>query len=137
MQSIAIRIIENNCIYPIAVGEDLRRSKANCLAKEANSESINILKSLQKLGSRSEGRRGIHWTKRCTKCSPLPVHVFCKLVSAMHSILKCSRTLKAVANSMPGIAAFTDFCYSQHSRLFYDKFVISSESGTKKTTHWA
>ena len=37
--------------------------------------------------------------------------------------------LKAVASSIPGIAIFTNFCYSQHSQLFYDKFVVSSERG--------
>ena len=36
--------------------------------------------------------------------------------------------LNDVANSMPGVAIFTNFCYSQRSLLFYDKFVVSSES---------
>ena len=40
--------------------------------------------------------------------------------------------LKVVASSMPGIAAFTNSCYSQHSQLFYDKFVVSSESGIQQ-----
>ena len=33
---------------------------------------------------------------------------------------------------MPGIAAFTNSCYSQHSHLFYDNFVVSSESGIQQ-----
>ena len=33
---------------------------------------------------------------------------------------------------MPGIAVFTNFCYSQHSQSFYDKFVDSSESGIQQ-----
>ena len=40
--------------------------------------------------------------------------------------------LKAVASSMPDIAAFTNFCYSQHRQLIYDKFVVSSESGIQQ-----
>ena len=39
--------------------------------------------------------------------------------------------LKAVATSMPGVAVFTNFCYSQHSQLFYDK-IVSSESGIQQ-----
>ena len=40
--------------------------------------------------------------------------------------------LKTIANSTPGFAAFTNFCYSQHSKLFYDKFVVGSESSIQK-----
>ena len=40
--------------------------------------------------------------------------------------------LKSVASSMPGIAAFTNFCYSQHSQFFYGKIVVSSESGVQQ-----
>ena len=40
--------------------------------------------------------------------------------------------LETVASSMPGIATFTNFCCSQHSQLFYDKFVVSSESGIQQ-----
>ena len=53
------------------------------------------------------------------------------LCNAFNSI-KCSEMLKAVASSMPGIAVFTNSCYSQHSQLFYDKFVVSSESGIQQ-----
>ena len=51
--------------------------------------------------------------------------------NAFNSI-KRSETLKSVASSTPGIAAFTNSCYSQHSQLFYDKFVVSSESGIQQ-----
>ena len=40
--------------------------------------------------------------------------------------------LKTAASSMPGIAAFTNSCYSQHSQLFYDRFVVSSENGIQQ-----
>ena len=40
--------------------------------------------------------------------------------------------LKTVASSMPDIAAFTNSCYLQHSQLFDDKFVVSSESGIQQ-----
>ena len=51
--------------------------------------------------------------------------------TAFNSI-KRSEMLKAFASSMPGIAAFTNSCYSQHSQLFYDKFIVSSESGIQQ-----
>ena len=51
--------------------------------------------------------------------------------NAFNSI-KRSEMLKTVANSMPGIAAFTNSCYSKHSQLFYDKFVVSSENGIQQ-----
>ena len=41
--------------------------------------------------------------------------------------------LKEVANSMPGFAACANFCYSRHILLFYDKFVMSSESGVQQS----
>ena len=55
--------------------------------------------------------------------------------NAFNSI-KRSEMLKTFAISMPGIAVFTNFCYSQHSQLFYDKFVVSSESGIQQGDRW-
>ena len=46
--------------------------------------------------------------------------------------IKRSEMPKTDAGSMPGIAAFTNSCYSPHSQLFYDKFVVSSESGIQQ-----
>ena len=46
--------------------------------------------------------------------------------------IKRSEMLKTVASSMPGIAVFANSCYSQQSQLFYDKFVVSSESGVQQ-----
>ena len=51
--------------------------------------------------------------------------------NAFNSI-KCSEMLKAVASSMPGISVFTNSFHSQHSQLFYDKFVVSGESGIQQ-----
>ena len=51
--------------------------------------------------------------------------------NAFYSI-KRSEMLKTVASSMPGIAAFTNSCYSLHSQLFYNKFAVSSESGIQQ-----
>ena len=48
------------------------------------------------------------------------------------NLIKGSQMLKAVVNSMPGITAFNNFCYSQHIQLFYQKFALSSESGIQQ-----
>ena len=53
------------------------------------------------------------------------------LLQAFNSI-KRNDMLKTVCSSMPVIDAFTNFCYSQHSQLLYDKFVVSSESGIQQ-----
>ena len=82
----------------------------------------------------------IHRTKLSyEKYSPRPVpRVFCKLTSSKaFSSVNRSEMLKTVSSSMPGIAAFTIFCYSQHSQLFYDKFVVSSENEYNKAKQWA
>ena len=47
--------------------------------------------------------------------------------------IKRSEMLKTVANSLLSLAAFINFCYSQHSQLFYDKFVISNKRGIQQS----
>ena len=123
-------------IRPIAVGEVLRRLIAKCLANEANLKAKELFQSLQLgVGVRGGAEAIIHSTKisyekilTSSSSSGILQIDFC---NAFNSI-KCSEMLKAVACSMPGIAAFTNFCYSQHSQLFYDRFVVSSESGTQQ-----
>ena len=72
----------------------------------------------------------ISYEKRLTSSSSSGIFQidFC---NAFNSI-KRSEIMKAVASSMPSIAAFTNSCYSQHSQLFYDQFVVSSESGIQQ-----
>ena len=53
---------------------------------------------------------------------------FCNAFSS----IKVNEMLKAVASSIPGFAAFTNFCYSQQGHFFYDKFVVSCESGIQQ-----
>ena len=123
-------------IRPIAVGEILRRLIANCLAKEANLEATELFQNLQLgVGVKGGAEAIIHSTKisyekilTSSSSSGILQIDFC---NAFNSI-KRSEMLNAVANSMPGIAAFTNSCYSQNSQLFYDKFFVSSESGIQQ-----
>ena len=123
-------------IRPIAVGEVLRRLIAKHLAKEANLEAKELLQSLQLgVGVKAGAEAIIHsiklsYEKILTSSSSLDILQtdFC---NAFNSI-KRSEMLKALASSMLGIAAFTNFGYSQYSQLFHDKFVVSSESGIQQ-----
>ena len=47
--------------------------------------------------------------------------------NAFNSV-KRAHLLKATYEFIPGVAAFTNFCYSQHTPLFYNNAVIQSES---------
>ena len=46
--------------------------------------------------------------------------------------LKRSHLLQAACNFIPGIAAFTNFCYSQHVPLLYKNASLRSESGVQQ-----
>ena len=134
--SLSALLKKKGSIRPIAVGEVLRRLIAKFLAKEAKLEAKELLQSLQLgLGVKGGAEAIIHSTKTSyekiltsTSSSGILQIDFC---NAFNSITR-SEMLKTVASSMPGIAAFTNSCYSQHSQLFYDKFVVSSESGIQQ-----
>ena len=114
----------------------MRRLIAKCLAKEANLEAKELFQSLPLgVGVKGGAEAIIHSTKilyekilTSSSSSGIFQIDFC---NAFNSI-KRSEMLKAVKTSMPGIAAFTNSCYSQHSQLFYDKFVVSSENGIQQ-----
>ena len=114
----------------------MRRPISNCLAKEANLEAKELFQSLQLgVGVKGGAEAIIHSTKisyeKILTSSSSSGILQIDFSNAFNSI-KRSEMLKAVANSVPGIAAFTNSCYSQHSQLFYDKFVVSSESGIQQ-----
>ena len=121
-------------IRPIAV-EVLRRLIAKCLAKEAKLEAKELFQSQQLgVGVKGGAEAIIHSTKisyekilTSSSSSGILQIDFC---NAFNSI-KRSEMLKALASSMQGIAAFTNSCYSQHSQ-FYEKFVVSSQSGIQQ-----
>ena len=114
----------------------MRRLISQCLAKEANLEAKELFQSLQLgVGVKGGAEAIIHSNKILyekllisSSSSGILKIDFC---NAFNSI-KRSEMLKAVATSMPGIPAFTNSCYSQHSQLSYDKFVFSSQSGIQQ-----
>ena len=118
--SLSALLKKNGGIRPIAVGEVLRRLIAKCLAKEANLEAKEFFQSLQLgVGVRGGMEAIIHSTKisyekilTLSSSSGILQIDFCNAFSSR----KRSEMLKAVASSMPGIAAFTNSYYSQHSQ---------------------
>ena len=46
--------------------------------------------------------------------------------------VKRSHFFKETCEFIPGIAAFTNFCYSQHTPLFYNNAIVQSESGVQQ-----
>ena len=129
-------------IRPIAVGEVLRRLIAKGLAKsEAILEANELFQSLQLgFGVKGGAEPIIYSTKlsyekilTSSSSSGILQIDFC---NAFYSI-KCSEMLKAVASSIVGIAVFTNFCYSQHSQLFFDKFVDIVKAVSNKATQCA
>ena len=117
----------------IAVEEDLRQLIAKCLAKEANLEANELFQSLQLgVGLKGGAEAIIHSTKLSYEKIPTSSSSSCILqidfCNAFNSI-KRSEKLKTIASSILG---FTNSCYSQPSQLFYEKFVVSSESGIQQ-----
>ena len=51
--------------------------------------------------------------------------------NAFNSV-KRSHLLKATYEFIPGIAAFTNFCYSQQTPLFNNNSIVQSESGVEQ-----
>ena len=92
-------------VRPIAVGELLRRLIAKCLASEAKSEAIELFDSLQLGAGISGGAEVLRRTEACSKID---------FQNAFNSV-KRSHLLKAIFEFIPGFAAFTNFCYSQHT----------------------
>ena len=134
--SLSALLKKKSGVHPTAVGEVLRKLIAKCLAKGANLEAKELFQSLQLgVGVKGGAEAIIHSTKisyekiLTSSCSSGILQIgFC---NAFNSI-KRNEMLKTVARSMPGIAAFTNSCYSQHSQLFNDNFVLSSESGIQQ-----
>ena len=136
--SISALLKKKGGIRPIAVGEVLRRLIAKCLAKsEANLEANELFQSLQLgFGVKGGAESIIYSTKlsyeKILTSSSSSGNLQIDFCNAFNS-KKCSEMLKSVASSVAGIAALTNFCYSQHSQLFFDKFVVSSEIGIQQS----
>ena len=122
-------------VRPIAVGEALRRLIAKYIAQEASSEAAELFSSRQlgvavKCGAESIG----HATKQTfqkllnnIKAGLLQID----FKNAFNSITRSS-VLDVARKFIPSLAPFASFCYSQHSKLFYNATHIRSESGVQQ-----
>ena len=115
-------------VRPIAVGEVLRRLIAKCLASEAKSEAIELFDSLQLGVGISGGAEAIIHLSKITYDSIVSAQtdegvLQIDFQNAFNSV-KRKRLLKATYKFIPGIAAFTNVCYSQHTPLFYNNAII-------------
>ena len=115
---------------PIAVGERLRRFIAKSLASEANSETIELFDSLQLGVGISGGAEAIIHSSEILYDNIVSVQMDKSVLQidfqrAFHSI-KRSYLLKTSYEFILGLAAFTNFCYPQHTPLFYDNSIIQN-----------
>ena len=122
-------------VRPIAVGEVCRRLIAKCIAQEASSEAVELFSSRQLGVAIKQGAESIvHATKQ----------TFQKLLNnekaglfqidfknAFNSITRSS-VLDAAQKFIPSLAPFVSFCYSQHSKLYFNATHIQSESGVQQ-----
>ena len=120
-------------VRPIAVGEVLRRLIAKCLVSEAKSGAIELFDSLQLGVGISRGAEAIIHSSKITYDNIVSAQtdegvLQIDFQNAFISV-KRSHLLKATYKFIPGIAAFTSFCYYQHTLLFYNNAIIQSESG--------
>ena len=122
-------------VRPIAVSEILRRFIAKCLVKEAKSEAIELFDSIQLGVGVSGGAEAIiHYAKityeKILNADSKEGVLQTDFRNAFISV-KRSHLLQAACDFMPGIAAFTNFCYSQHVPLL-NNASLKSESGVQQ-----
>ena len=123
-------------VRPIAVGEVLRRNIAKFLASEAKSEAIELFDSLQLGVGVSGGAEAVIHSSKI---------IYDNIVSAQtdkgvlqidfqnaFNSVKRSHLIKAAYEFIPGVAAFPNFYYSQHTPLLYNNAIIQSESGVQQ-----
>ena len=123
-------------VRPIAVSEILRRLIAKCLVKEAKSEAIELFDSIQLGVGVSGGAEAIIHSAKITYEKILNAEsnegvLQIDFRNAFNSV-KRSHLLQAACDFIPGIAAFTYFCYSQHVPLLYNNASLQSESGVQQ-----
>ena len=118
-------------VRPIAVSEILRRPIAKCLVKEAKSEAIELFDSIQpRVGVSGGAKANIHSSKityeKILNVDSKEGVLQIDFRNALNSV-KRSHLLQAACDFIPGIAAFTYFCYSQHVPLLYNNASLQSE----------
>ena len=123
-------------VRPIAVSEILRRLIAKCLVKEAKTEAIELFDSFQLGVGVSGGAEAIIHSAKITyekifntdsKEGVLQID-FRNAFSSVNS----SYLLQAACDFIPGTAASTNFCYTQHVPLLYNNASLQSELGVQQ-----
>ena len=122
-------------VRPIAVGEVFRRLIAKCIAQEASSEVFELFSSRQLGVTAKCGAESIvHATKQTfqkllnnEKAGLLQID----FKNNLNSITRSS-VLDAARKFIPSLAPFASFCYSQHSKLFFNANQIQRESGVQQ-----
>ena len=121
-------------VRPIAVGEVLRRLTAKCLARAANSEAQAFLCPHQ-LGVATKGgvEAIVHSTKLIMeKCRREGLGILMVDFENAFNSLDRTHILTAIRDRLPGLVAFSDLSYSQHSNLIYESSIINSEHGVQQ-----
>ena len=122
-------------VRPIAVSEILRRLIAKCLVNEAKSGAIELFDSIQLgIGVSGGAEAIIHSAKvsyeKIFNADSKERMLQIEFRKAFNSV-KRSHLLQAACDFIPGIAAFTNFCYFQHVPLLYSNSSLQSESGVQ------
>ena len=112
----------------IPAGEVLRRLIAKCLASKLHQKPLRCLIVCNWESALAEAI--IHLSK-ITHANIVSAQsddgvLQIDFQNALNSV-KHSHLLKATCEFIPGIVAFSSFCYSQHTPLFYNKSIIQSE----------
>ena len=106
------------------------------MGSEAKSEEIELYDSLQLGVGVSGGAEAIISSSKITYDNIVSAQseegvLQIDFQNAFHSV-KPPHLFKATCEFIPGIAAFTSFCYSQHTPPFYSNAIIQSESGAQQ-----
>ena len=120
---------------PIAVGEDIRRLVAKCIAKEAAIEAVELFGSKQLGVAVKGGAESIVQAAKITfermKSVKSGGILQIDLRNAFNSV-KRSHLLGSTKVLMPSIISFASFCYSKHSDLFFNSSVVDSQTGVQQ-----
>ena len=106
------------------------------MAVEAKSGAIELFDSLQLGVGISRGAEAIIHSSKNTYDNIVSSQtdegvLQIDFQNAFNSV-KRSHLLKAIYKFVPGTAAFNNFCYSQHTPLFYNNAIVQSESGIQQ-----
>ena len=132
----ALKKKDLNSIRPIAVGEVLRRLVAKCLAFKLSPQAATFLEPHQ-LGVKTRGgcEAIIHATQAILSDSALPPNSKWVLqvdFSNAFNTMDRGHILSEVRRHLPGLSAFAEWCYGEHSVLLFGDNIIQSASGCQQ-----